>query len=143
MGNLKILAIGDNVADKYLSRKKMYPGGQSFNTAVYATFNKMESAYLGKFGNDLVARHNCEVLEELSIDNSHSRHFVGENGYAQVTLKNNDRVFLGSNKGGIAKEHPFNFNDDDMNYIKEFALIYTNLNSYIEDDLPFLNRAGV
>ena len=28
----KIIAIGDNVCDKYLSRGKMYPGGQCVNT---------------------------------------------------------------------------------------------------------------
>lgn len=32
----KIIAIGDNVCDKYLSRGKMYPGGQCVNTCVYA-----------------------------------------------------------------------------------------------------------
>lgn len=34
--NYKIIAIGDNVCDKYLSRGKMYPGGQCVNTCVYA-----------------------------------------------------------------------------------------------------------
>ena len=28
MSEAKIIAIGDNVVDKYLSRGKMYPGGQ-------------------------------------------------------------------------------------------------------------------
>ena len=30
--DLAILAVGDNVVDKYLSRGKMYPGGQCVNT---------------------------------------------------------------------------------------------------------------
>ena len=34
--DLTILAVGDNVVDKYLSRGKMYPGGQCVNTCVYA-----------------------------------------------------------------------------------------------------------
>lgn len=29
-----------------------------------------------------------------------------------VTLKGNDRVFLGSNKGGVAKEHSFDFTQE-------------------------------
>jgi fructoselysine 6-kinase len=143
MENAKIIAVGDNVADKYLSRGVMYPGGQCINTCVYAKMNGVDTAYLGKFGNDAVAEYNCKVLKEIGIDNSHSRHYDGENGYAKVTLQNNDRVFLGSNKGGIAKDHPFDFTKVDLDYIKGFSVIYTNLNSYIEKDLSVLKATGV
>lgn len=143
MDHVKIIAIGDNVADKYISRGIMYPGGQCMNTCVYASMNGASAAYLGKFGNDAVAAHNCEVLAAVGVDNSHSRHFDGENGYARVTLENNDRVFLGSNKGGIAKEQPFHFTEEDLEYIRGFSVIYTNLNSYIEKDLPLLKATGV
>ena len=51
----RIIAIGDAVCDKYLSRGKMYPGGQCVNTCAYAHMNNAESAFLGKFGNDEVA----------------------------------------------------------------------------------------
>ena len=47
MEHCKIIAVGDNVCDKYLSRGKMYPGGQCVNTCVYVKMNNMESAYLG------------------------------------------------------------------------------------------------
>ena len=50
----RIIAIGDAVCDKYLSRGKMYPGGQCVNTCAYAHMNNAESAFLGKFGNDEV-----------------------------------------------------------------------------------------
>jgi len=143
MKNVKIIAIGDNVVDKYVSRGIMYPGGQCFNTSVYAKMNGAETAYLGKFGNDGVAEYNCKVLAEIGIDNSHSRHFKGENGYAMVTLQDSDRVFLGSNKGGVAKEHPFDFTEEDFEYIKGYDVIYTNLNSYIENELPVLKETGV
>ncbi len=143
MNPYKIIAIGDNVCDKYLSRGKMYPGGQCVNTCVYARMNNTESAYLGKFGSDNVAEIVESTLSDLGIDSSRSRHFKGENGFALVTLKDNDRVFLGSNKGGIAREHPFDFTEDDLIYISKFDLIYTNLNSYIEADLPLLMSTAV
>ena len=92
----KIIAIGDIVCDKYLSRGKMYPGGQCVNTCVYAKWNGVNSAYLGKYGNDEVAECVQETLKELEIDDTHCRHFQGENGFALVTLKETDRVFLGS-----------------------------------------------
>lgn len=143
MKNGKIIAIGDNVCDKYLSRGKMYPGGQCVNTCAYARLNGTQAAYLGKFGDDAVASYNQMTLDVLGIDHSHCRVFEGENGFALVTLKGNDRVFLGSNKGGIAKEKPFAFTQEDLDYIKGFQVIYTNLNSYIEDDLPLLITTGV
>ena len=94
MSAVKIIAIGDNVCDKYLSRGKMYPGGQCVNTCAYAAANGVPSAYLGKFGSDEVAAYNQKILHELGIDISHCRHFEGENGFAMVTLKGNDASFL-------------------------------------------------
>lgn len=143
MKNGRIISIGDNVCDKYLSRGIMYPGGQCVNTCVYGKMNGMDTAYLGKYGSDEVANYVQKVLAEIGVDDSHSRHFEGENGFALVTLQNNDRVFLGSNKGGIAKEHPFAFTQEDFEYIRKFHLIYTNLNSYIEENLPELKETGV
>ncbi len=143
MENCRIIAIGDNVCDKYLSRGKMYPGGQCVNTCAFAGMNGTSSAYLGKFGNDSVAECVKRTLDELKVDYSHSRTYKGENGYALVTLDGSDRVFLGSNKGGIAKEHPFAFIQSDLDYIKEFQLIYTNLNSYIEDEIDVLAETGI
>ena len=143
MKDAKIIAIGDNVCDKYLSRGKMYPGGQCVNTCAYAKLNDTQAAYLGKFGDDAVASYNQMTLDTLGIDHSHCRVFEGENGFALVTLQGNDRVFLGSNKGGIAKEKPFDFTQEDLDYIKGFQVIYKNLNSYIEEDLPLLASTGV
>lgn len=143
MKNCKIIAIGDNVCDKYLSRGKMYPGGQCVNTSVYVTMNGAKAAYLGKYGNDQVAECVHDTLVKIGIDDSHCRHYQGENGFALVTLQNSDRVFLGSNKGGIAKEHSFDFTEEDFSYIKGFHLIYTNLNSYIEENLEELKAIGV
>ena len=50
-----------------------------------------------------------DTVKEIGIDDSHCRRYEGENGFALVTLKETDRVFLSSNKGGIAKEHDFGY----------------------------------
>ena len=52
-------------------------------------------------------------------------------------------MFLGSNKGGIAKEHAFDFSEEDLEYVKGFQIIYTNLNSYIEEELSILRETNV
>ena len=124
MEHCKIIAVGDNVCDKYLSRGKMYPGGQCVNTCVYVKMNNMESAYLGKYGDDEVAACVQDTLKEIGIDDSHCRRYEGENGFALVTLKETDRVFLGSNKGGIAKEHDFGFT-------KRRFRVYQRFSSYL------------
>ena len=134
MKDYKIIAVGDNVCDKYLSRGRMYPGGQCVNTCVYAKLNGAYTAYLGKYGTDQVAECVRDTLKQIGIDDSHSRSHEGENGFALVTLKGNDRVFLGSNKGGVAREYGYDFTEEDFAYISQFNLIYTNLNSYIEDE---------
>ena len=68
MKERKIICIGDNVWDKYLSRGKMYPGGQCVNTCVYAGMNGIPAAYLGLFGDDEPAQIMQKVLAEKGID---------------------------------------------------------------------------
>ncbi|TYA14599.1 fructoselysine 6-kinase [Paenibacillus faecis] len=143
MEQYKVIGIGDNVVDKYVHQGVMYPGGNALNFSAYARMCGMNSSYLGKFGNDQVAHYIQRVLDELEIEHSRCRIFEGENGYARVTLENGDRVFLGSNKGGIAKEKPWNFTEDDLDYIKQFSVIHTSLNSYIEEDLATLKTSHV
>ena len=46
-------------------------------------------------------------------------------------------------RGGIADDHAFDFNEEDMDYIQQYDLIYTNLNSYIEQDLSKLYQTKV
>lgn len=129
--------------DKYLSRGKMYPGGQCVNTCVYAGMNSVSAAYLGQFGDDAPSKLMQEVLAEKGIDYSRSRQYPGEGGFALVTLQDGDRVFLGSNKGGVARLHPYGFTEGDFAFIKGFALLYTNINCHIETDLPALSALGV
>ena len=130
------------MCDKYLSRGKMYPGGQCVNTCVYAQLTGAQAAYLGKYGSDEVAAYNRSLLRQLGIDDSRSRQFEGENGFAMVTLKGNDRVFLVPTKAASPKSTGFDFTAEDLDYIRQFQLIYTNLNSYIEDGLPFLQSSA-
>ena len=143
MKKARLLAIGDDVCDKYLSRGKMYPGGQAVNTCAYAVMNGVEAAFLGKFGSDEVAQCLKDTLDALGIDRSRCRSFEGENGFACVTLAGSDRVFIGSNKGGVAAVNPYGFTQEDLDYIKGFDLIYSDLNAYVEDDLPLIASAGV
>ena len=139
----KIICIGDNVWDKYLSRGKMYPGGQSVNTCVYACMKCVSAAYFGQIGDDGPAEIMRGILGEKGIDYSRSRQYPGENGFAVVTMQGSERVFLGSNKGGVACANSYGFTREDFAYIRGFDLLYTNINCHIEGDLPALAGLGV
>ena len=140
---MRAIGIGDNVCDKYLHQQTMYPGGQALNFAVYAGMLGVPSAYLGVFGSDTVAQHVQKTLDECWVDRSHCRQYPGENGYAMVNLVDGDRIFLGSNKGGVLREHPIQLNEADLAYIKEFQLCHTTNNSYMDDQLARLKETGI
>lgn len=135
---IRVIGVGDNVVDKYMHTKTMYPGGNAFNFSAYASMLGASSSYMGVFGNDEAAQLVQATARELGIDTSHCRVEEGENGYAMITLVDGDRKFLGSNKGGVAKEKPIHFEEADLEYLNGFSLICTSINSHINPELPKL-----
>lgn len=140
---MKVIGIGDNVCDKYEHLKMMFPGGQAMNFAVYAKMLGADSAYLGVFGRDEVADHVIGTLDELGVDHSRCRQYDGENGYARVSLVDGDRVFLGSNRGGIMKEKPLELTEEDLEYIKGFSIMHTSQNGHFDSQLEKAASTGV
>ena len=59
-----MLGIGDNVVDKYLNDKLMYPGGNALNFAVYCRMLNCDAAYIGGFGDDVAASHGPPTCVE-------------------------------------------------------------------------------
>lgn len=139
---MKVLGMGDNVCDVYLHQETMYPGGQAVNFAVYASKLGMPSAYMGVFGNDGVASAVKKALDKYQVDYSLSRTYEGENGFARVTLVDGDRVFKGSNKGGVLRAYPIHFEEGDLEKINAFSLIHTTCNGFTDDLLPQLKQAA-
>lgn len=135
---INVIGIGDNVCDKYKHLNKMFPGGQALNFSIYSKMLGLNSAYIGVFGNDSIAKHIIETLNKFKIDISHCRHVDGENGYAVVNIIEGERVFVKSNKGGVLKSNPIKLLDEDLDYIKRFQIIHTSNNSYIESQLDVL-----
>lgn len=135
---IRVIGVGDNVVDKYMHTKTMYPGGNAFNFSAYASMLGASSSYMGVFGSDEAAQLVQATARELGIDTSHCRVEDGENGYAMITLVDGDRKFLGSNKGGVAKEKPIHFEEADLEYLDGFSLICTSINSHINPELPKL-----
>lgn len=137
---MKFIGIGDNVCDKYVHQGIMYPGGQALNFSVYAHMLGHMASYMGVFGNDEVAKYIIQTLDGIGIEHKRCRQYPGENGYSKVTLIDGDRVFLGSNQGGIVKTHPLQLDEEDIEYLKCFSHIHTSNNSYIDSQLPKLRE---
>lgn len=136
----KVLGLGDNVCDIYLHTQTMYPGGQAVNFAVYAHQLGAISDFMGVFGQDAVAEHVQAVLDAQNVGRSHCRSYPGENGFALVTLSQGDRVFKGSNRGGVLQKHPIYLSQGDLSYAAGFDLIHTTNNGFIDGLLPTLHQ---
>lgn len=144
MYNVNVLGFGDNVVDKYEHIKTMYLGGNCVNFAVYAhTFGAKRSAYMGYFGNDAEAEHVIQTLETIGIETVKCKQLEGENGCARATLVDGDRVFLGSNEGGIRGETPFILDRFDMEYIKQFDFVHSGNYCFAEKELSKIQAAGI
>jgi fructoselysine 6-kinase len=140
---MRVIGVGDNVVDKYLYKKMMYPGGNALNFSVYAKQLGMDTAYLGVFGDDQAAHHIIKTLKSFNIDISHCRQHPGENGYAAVDLVEGDRVFIGGNEGGVQKDHPVILSKEDLDYIQTFELAHSSIYSDLDGELHKLKEAGV
>lgn len=140
---LKVLGLGDNVVDKYLHIKTMYPGGNALNIAVLAKLSGVEAAYMGVFGDDAAAKHVYHTISDLGIDVSKCRFYHGENGYAEVKLVDGDRVFVGSNHGGVCKDHPIDeLTELELEYIAGFDVCHTSIFSFSEKALPQIRKVS-
>lgn len=140
---MRFLGIGDNVVDVYVDRNVMYPGGNTLNFCAYAKKLGYDVGYIGVFGSDPPAKHVWSVAQSLGIDLSRCRQYTGENGCAKVNLTNGERIFVGSNKGGVSKEHSIHLDEEDLKYIKNFDLVHTSCFSYLEPELKKLNKIGI
>lgn len=122
----------------------MYPGGNCVNFAVYAKmFGAKRSAYMGYFGNDAEAEHVMYALDDIGIETVKCKQLEGENGCARATLVDGDRVFLGSNEGGIRGKTPYVLDRFDLEYIRQFDFVHSGNYCFMEKELPKIHEAGV
>ena len=135
---MKIIGIGDNVVDDYAHIRTMFPGGNALNVSVYASKLGCDSAYLGVYGTDAAAELVQQTLAEIGVDSSHCRSADGANGRAILTIEDGERVFVGSNEGGVSKTVSMEFIFDDIDYLQSFSVAHTSAYSYVDDQLARL-----
>lgn len=132
-----LACIGDNVVDQYVDQKVYYPGGNALNVAVLARrFGLAEVSYIGLIGNDEEGSHIHSCLLAEGLSDANLRVAVGETGKAKVNIVDGDRVFIGSNKGGIRKRLMLRMDDNDTDVITRLGYVHSSCFSYLESELP-------
>jgi sugar/nucleoside kinase (ribokinase family) len=122
--------------------RTMYPGGNAMNIAALSVLSGVEAGYLGVFGDDEAGRHVYHTAQALGIDLSMCRVYHGENGYAEVELRDGDRTFIGSNGGGVCIDNPITLTELDKEYIAGYDVCHTSVYSYAEEALPAIREAS-
>lgn len=132
-----LVGIGDNVVDHYLDQGVYYPGGNALNVAVLARRSGLQdTAYIGIIGNDEEGAHVHASLVSEGLCDAGLRIAMGETGKAKVTLKDGDRVFVGSNKGGLRKRLTLRLDEADLSLIARLGHVHSSCFSYLEHELP-------
>lgn len=140
----RIIGIGIATMDIYCHQKKMYPGGNEYNIAYDAKLQGAEVGFMGVFANDKVGEILEKTLTEANIDVSHSHHEKGSSGYALVDLVDGDRVFLDWNKQGVTDLYPFQFTEEEIDYIKSFDIACISWGARVSvEKIKKLHSAGI
>lgn len=133
---MKMIAIGDNVADCYLDQGLYYPGGNAVNVAVFCKRNGFdECAYIGVFGDDKKARHIRSSLENERVSCRYSRKVYAVSGSPEVQLVDKNRVFVGGPKDTAQHILRLRLTPEDLAYIAGFDLCHTSCYSSLEGEL--------
>lgn len=135
---MKLLGAGDNVVDRYHDLGRMFPGGNALNVAVAAARAGAEAAYIGAVGTDRAGDVVLAGLRAEGVDASRVRVVDGPNAYADVTVVDGDRVFVGADVG-VSR---FRLDAADLAWAATFDLVHTGDCSMLEDQVADLAAAA-
>lgn len=136
---MRVIGVGDNTVDKYKHLRRMFPGGNAVNVAVYARRYGHQASYLGWLGNDVYGQLILNALREERVDTSHCRVVDEANAYCEVDLVDGDRVWTFSTPGA---RRLISLSDDDLAFVHQHDLTHTSIFSFIEQNLARLSHAS-
>lgn len=135
---MRLLGAGDNVVDRYVDLGRLFPGGNALNVAVAAARAGVHAGYLGTLGNDRAGQVVLDAIRAEGLDLARLRIADGPNAYAEVTVVDGERVFLGGNPT-ISQ---FRLDADDLAYAATYDLVHTGDCSMLEDQVADLAGAA-
>lgn len=133
-----VLAIGDNVVDRYLDLGAFYPGGNAVNVAVHARRCDVAAAYIGAVGTDRAGRAVLAALRAEGVDTTGVRVVDGPNASAEVRVVDGNRAF-GRGDAGVSR---FRLDQGDLAAASAAAIVHTGECSMLEDQLPRLRGSA-
>lgn len=137
---MKMIGIGDNVVDRYINKRIMYPGGNAVNFAVYAHQCGEESAYLGVIADDKEGRLVYNSLNKIGVDVSMSYPTIGfTTERCDVELRSGERIFIGS-EFGEGEWRPFTIDEKHYEYLRNFDVIHCGCYADMRKEIHKLNK---
>lgn len=138
---MKFAGMGDNVVDRYVNKKVMFPGGNAVNFAVYARKCGMDAAYLGVFADDPEGKLIRNALLELGVDVSGCTVMEGTaTERCDVILVDGDRTFVGSGWEDGKERKTLKLGQKELEYLKQFDVIHCGCYAYMEDEMRKLGE---
>jgi len=136
---MELIGIGDNVVDRYINKKIMFPGGNAVNFAAFVRQCGEESAYLGLIADEPEGWLIYESLEELSVDVSRSAPVRGlTTERCDVTLIDGDRTFVGC-EYGEGEWKPLRLTEAHLDYLRGFDVIHCACYADMADEIRKLD----
>ena len=136
---MKLIGIGDNVVDRYINKKIMFPGGNAVNFAAFVRQCGEESAYLGLIADEPEGWLIYESLEELGVDVSRSAPVRGlTTERCDVTLIDGDRTFVGC-EYGEGEWKPLRLTEAHLDYLRGFDVIHCACYADMADEIRKLD----
>ncbi|MDP4108636.1 MAG: PfkB family carbohydrate kinase [Bacillota bacterium] len=139
---MRLITVGDNVTDCYISDGLYYPGGQAVNVAVNA---KRDGAlavnYLGIFGNDDRADFILSCLNKEGVTTLRSRRVYAHTAQPGVRISTDgDRVFVSGPRDSCQHLFALSLTREDYELIRSYDVCHTTNQAHIESQLPQLSR---
>jgi fructoselysine 6-kinase len=79
-----------------------------------------------------------QTLADTGVDIAYCRRADGPSGRASLSIEDGERVFTGSNAGGVRKSVSMEFIFEHVDYLQSFSIAHTSAYSYMDDHLARL-----
>ncbi|WP_052351751.1 PfkB family carbohydrate kinase [Deinococcus pimensis] len=135
----RLLGLGDNTADLYVTSGTMYPGGNAVNVAALTARLGHEASYLGVLGTDAPGDLILGALRAEGVDVSRCRRVPGPTSWSRVVHHENDRTFDGSDAG---VSRAWDLGPEDHAWIGAHELTHTSLYSGLGPHLSAVRKAA-
>ena len=134
---MRLIALGDCVADSYVDDGVFYPGGQAVNVAVNARRDGAEeAAFLGIFADDYRAEHIRAALAAEGVDTRRCRVAHGTTPSPGVRLVDGERVFLPGERDTVAHLLRMRLAREDLELLSRYDACHTTNEAGVDELLP-------